>query len=89
MVEIPAGDVCKNCVEQQGLCRRHEKAILPQLAEPFWYRQAHSGMFHELRDEKAHSPEALRLIRRKDRRRAKRAEELRRLVDMIATPAAA
>ena len=79
-------DLCADCVKQDGLCTRHIPSVCPNLAQPGWYRHAHSGMYHELRDEKAHSPEALRLIRRKERRRAKR---LRELVDLIAHPAAA
>lgn len=81
-----SAETCADCIKHDGLCRRHEKAILPQLAQPFWHKHAHSGMYRELKDEKDHSPEGLKIIRRKERLRAKR---LRELVDLIATPKAA
>lgn len=70
-------DPCPDCIEHDGLCRRHERSVLPQLAQPFWYRHAHSGMYRELKEQKDHSPEALKLIRRKERRRSKRLTELK------------
>lgn len=69
-------DVCPECVEQDGLCRRHEKAILPQLAQPGWYRLVGSAHYGKEQVEKAKDPAAIRLIRRKERRRASRAREL-------------
>jgi hypothetical protein len=30
--------VCPRCVESDGLCTAHAKAVLPQLAQPGWVR---------------------------------------------------
>lgn len=73
-------DVCADCIRHDGLCRKHERAVLPQLAQPFWYRHAHSGMYRELKDEKDHSAAGLKIKRRKERLRAKRMQEMAELV---------
>lgn len=66
-----APQVCSYCVESHGLCSTHALSVLPQLAQPFWYRHAHSGMYYETGKDKP-SPEAQRLIARKERRALKR-----------------
>lgn len=78
-------DACADCVNQSGLCQKHKRSVLPQLKEPHWYRLAHSGMYRELKDEKDHSPEGLRLIRRKDRARSKRLRSNR--IDLLVSAA--
>ena len=34
--DLPA--LCDECVRRQGLCHRHERDVLPQLAQMWWYR---------------------------------------------------
>lgn len=66
---------CASCIEQQGLCGRHKKGILPQLAQPFWYKlvgatlekTAHQQVLEEM------SPEARRVYHRKRTKAARRA----------------
>ena len=68
-------DLCQACVKQRGLCGRHRRGILPQLAQPFWYRlvgrlldrTTHEQMLAEL------SPEARRIYNRKRTKAARRA----------------
>lgn len=66
---------CPSCVSQQGLCGRHKKGILPQLAQPFWYKLVGATV-----DKTAHeqvletmSPEARRVYHRKRTKAARRA----------------
>lgn len=75
-------DLCTACVEQAGLCERHAKHVLPQLAEPAWYRHAHSGMYFETGKHKP-SPEAQRKAARKARRAERRAARMRPLTQSI------
>lgn len=35
--------VCAACVRQDGLCGRHQRDVLPQLAQMYWYRLVKSG----------------------------------------------
>lgn len=79
-------DPCPDCIEHDGLCKRHEKAILPQLAQPGWYRLVGNTFYGKAQAEKEMDAATRRLIKRKERKRAKR---LRELVNHIATPAAA
>lgn len=66
---------CPACVSQQGLCGRHAKGVLPQLAQPFWYKlvgatvdkTAHELLLDEM------SPEARRVYHRKRTKAARRA----------------
>lgn len=96
MIQIVSGaavdtsdpDLCPSCITHQGLCRKHERGVLPLLKEPHWYRLVHSGMYRELKDEKDHSPEGLAIRRRKERRRAKRYEQLKHVLNTTARPTA-
>jgi hypothetical protein len=47
------GEVCTACVRASGLCQRHAKGVLPQLKEPSWYRDAHSGLWTEQKERAA------------------------------------
>lgn len=77
-----APDLCALCVDQLGLCARHAMHVLPQLAEPGWYRHAHSGMYFETGKHKP-SPEAQRNEARKARKAQRRAARLRPLMQAV------
>jgi hypothetical protein len=67
-----AGDICPACVAQQGLCQRHEKGVLPQLAQPFWHKLVgQDRRYEEQRVLADMSPEA-RLVYERKQRKAKR-----------------
>ena len=70
-----AADVapCDECVAQRGLCGRHKRAILPQLAQPHWYRLVGTD-HHDERTEM--SREARKVADRKARKAKRRAELL-------------
>lgn len=69
--------VCISCLEQSGLCHRHARHVCPQLKEPSWHRDAHSGMYYETGKHIPVQDKATkRLIARKARKRAKRMVEL-------------
>lgn len=67
--------VCDDCLSHDGLCLAHGKSVLPQLAQPRWYRLVGSVLTPDkaLPDE---SPSVLRAKRRVARRlsRAMRGE---------------
>jgi hypothetical protein len=51
-------------------------ALLPKLAQPFWYRQAHSGIWTSEKENKAAmSPDALRVYNRKRTKAARKATQ--------------
>lgn len=62
--------LCQPCVDDAGLCVSHVRDVTPQLKEPAWYRDAHSGMYHET-GKTSESPEARRIRERKERKRAR------------------
>lgn len=57
------------CVANAGLCHRHARAVLPQLKEPWWYRQVKTGDAHR-------SDEAPEQVRK--RQKHERTEQLKR-----------
>lgn len=63
--------LCTACVEQSGLCGRHKKGVLPQLAQPFWYQLV--GTHHQKSVVEAMSPEGRRVYNRKRTKAARRA----------------
>lgn len=77
---------CDRCARSQGLCSRHKRGILPQLAQPFWYRQAHSGLWTDEKEEAAKDA-ATRKAERRERLKAKRRAEMAALLADL-TPAA-
>lgn len=67
--EVP---LCPKCITHEGLCHAHEPHVLPQLKEPGWYRDAHSGKYYETGKDQKLSPEGQRIADRKARKAAKR-----------------
>lgn len=45
--------------------------ICPKLAQPWWYKHAHSGRFFVVESRRQPSPEAQKIMRRRARKRAK------------------
>lgn len=78
--------VCDDCVAHEGLCKRHEPSVLPQLAQPGWYRLVGHTHYGKETAERELDSATSRLLKRKERKRAKR---LRELALAIGTPAAA
>ena len=70
---------CDACVRTLGLCRRHRRGILPALAQPFWYRHAHSGLWTEEKENAIKDAATLKAERR-ERLKAKRQAEMRALL---------
>lgn len=65
---------CPACVkEKHGVCKFHEKFFYPQLTQPKWVRLI--GKQEQIKPKPETSPEAERVIRRKERKRSKRAKE--------------
>lgn len=67
---------CPECLEHEGLCLAHRPHVLPQLKEPSWYRDAHSGKWIERETakerkaaEKAAEDPAVKKAERRDKRR--------------------
>lgn len=80
-----AREACADCVRELGLCRRHEKSILPQLAQPGWIRLIVSNYGAPTPP----SPEAQKIIDRRARRKARRMAELASVCgDLLKTAAA-
>jgi hypothetical protein len=82
-VNIVSGEesVCATCVQRQGLCARHKVGVLPQLAQPFWYKLVgthHQQTPHEVMLAQM-SPDARRVY---DRKRTKEARKAARAVQM-------
>lgn len=77
---------CDNCARSQGLCRRHRRGILPQLAQPFWYRHAHSGLWTDEKENAIKDAATLKAERR-ERLKVQRRKEMRDLLASLA-PAA-
>lgn len=65
--------LCPKCVTHEGLCHAHEPHVLPQLKEPGWYRDAHSGKYYETGKHQKLSREGQLVKERKERKAAKRA----------------
>lgn len=65
--------VCSACVEAHGLCERHGRQILPQLAQPFWHRLVGETHYDKRVEE---SPAARKVRERKERKRARGKERL-------------
>lgn len=76
-----AADVapCDDCVAQRGLCGRHKRGVLPQLAQPHWYRL----VGHAHHDERKEMSREARKIADRKARKAKRRAELLALVAEI------
>ena len=73
---VPPNDpLCPQCVSSEGLCAHHAKSVLPQLAQPGWYRLV--GVQHYV-DKRAsiESAEAKKVRLRRERKRARAAERL-------------
>lgn len=68
--EVP---LCPECLEHEGLCHSVKcRSVLPQLKEPGWYRDVHSGRWIELGKKTAPaSPAAERAKRRNERKVAR------------------
>lgn len=82
--------LCPSCVEQQGLCGRHKKGVLPQLAQPFWYKLVGATLektAHEIALAEM-SPEARRIYHRKRVKAARRAGMQKARADALASLAA-
>lgn len=69
--EVATVELCGACVTRQGLCRRHARGVLPQLAQPFWYQLV--GTHHQKSALEEMSPEARRVYERKRTKAARRA----------------
>ena len=85
---MPGADVCPQCAEPRnaGLCTscaERDRAILPQLREPSWYEDVHSGMYWET-GKNAPSADAQKV---RDRRERKRVRRMQRLVAGDFSPA--
>lgn len=68
-------DTCQRCVSARGLCRRHARGVLPQLAQPFWYK-----LVGTIAEKSAHEqvletmgPEARKVYHRKRTKAARKA----------------
>lgn len=70
---------CHRCARSLGLCRRHRRGILPQLAQPFWYRHAHSGLWTDEKENAIKDAATLKAERR-ERLKLKRQREMRALL---------
>lgn len=72
-------DACLDCVKSAGrMCGRHAREILPQLAEPWWYRHVKTGDANRSTEHPDH-------VRR--RQRYERQEKARRIARKHPTPA--
>lgn len=58
-------DACDECVAQKGLCGKHARGVLPQLAQPFWYRLV--GSNYDSPD--VPSPQAVKKAAKREHRR--------------------
>lgn len=65
--------LCESCISHEGLCRKHARQILPQLAQPFKLWKL-LGKKRQKKEPRALSREAERVRRRKEKKR-KRAQE--------------
>lgn len=74
------GQPCPPCLKHEGLCVGHAPHVLPQLKEPSWYRDAHSGKWHQREtakerkaaEEATKDPKVKKAKRRDARRRGPR-----------------
>lgn len=84
--------MCSSCVESRGLCRAcatGDRSLLPQLADNVrWKEMIHRGKHYHDKGMKP-SPEAQRLQARRERRRARRMEELKFVCGELLSTAAA
>jgi hypothetical protein len=70
--EVP---ICPSCLSAEGLCIGCGRAVLPQLKQPSWYREAHSGIYAKNRrkaEDAELTAEAHRVKARKERKRNRR-----------------
>jgi hypothetical protein len=69
-------------VDADGLCERHAKGVLPQLAQPHWYRLVGDDLRgQEQRAVEAMSPEARLVYERKQRKAQTRAARAARMAN--------
>lgn len=74
--------LCVDCVAQEGLCAPHRPHVLPQLKEPSWYRDAHSGREDERQKRRPPRDKTeLRNEARRERRATRAARRLGRALD--------
>lgn len=66
--------LCSDCIVNEGLCIAHIPHVCPQLKEPSWYRDAHAGMYHEVRKDLSEQDTATKKARRRNERRLIRAQ---------------
>lgn len=64
---IAAEPLCADCLSREGLCLAHAKSVLPQLAQPHWYRLVGSVLAPD-RAVKDEAPAVLKAKRRTARR---------------------
>lgn len=65
---------CPECIRSQGLCASCGKSVLPQLAQPFWYKLVGTDRRDESQRTVAEmSPEARKVYNRKRTKAARRA----------------
>jgi hypothetical protein len=80
---------CASCARSQGLCQRHARGILPQLAQPFWYRHAHSGLWSDEKEQAVLSQAGRKIARRKAMKERRRRELAALVADLSTLPPAA
>lgn len=68
---IPDADVCEACLNADGLCQRHARHVLPQLAQPAWVRLIDKARLELANHIESPSPAALKVMRRKARKAEK------------------
>jgi hypothetical protein len=82
---LSAGPACPACASpaNAGLCHseRCQREVLPQQKAPGWHREAHSGLYHELGQQRVDEMELSPAGRRAKARRARAAA---RLLDRVA-----
>src|SRR4051812_42464646 len=85
LAELATIPICPACIDSAGLCigcAEHDRSLLPQLTEPGWYVDVHSGDYHLKRakadaNEVKESAAAKRARRRNKRKESKRKERRR------------
>ena len=56
--------LCEECLSHGGLCEPHSKSVLPQLAQPHWYRLISSSQTEDLTPRPEESTSVLKAKRR-------------------------
>ncbi len=73
---LSTGEPCTDCQEPDahGLCtlERCQRAVLPVLDEPSWRYDVHSGLYHEVTDERRSELDDTSAVRKAKRRNARR-----------------